>query len=77
MLTIFFIRFSLMKDISRYTRPNPNVRTETLLDFNKRLQIDKSVANFNEWNFELSKDLVKVSGRCLENQRIIFGQNTQ
>lgn len=70
--------FRLMKDIAKYTKLNPKDRIDSLIGFNRRLQNStKSQDNFNQWNFRLDKDLVKVPGRCLQNERIIFGNGKQ
>lgn len=70
-----------MSDIAKYTRLPPSERIGRLQAFNRRLQDAEkkdskgqsmtSKENFKEWNFELEKNLVELSGRRLKNEDIL------
>lgn len=65
-----------MSAVAVYTRLAPKARIERLNAFNHRLQSTaESVANLNEWNFTLDKNMVQVNGRQLPNEKIVFGGN--
>lgn len=65
-----------MRAVADYTRLSPAARLQRLISFNERLrQTNGSKENFKEWNFELDKNLIEVSGRCLQNESIYFGNN--
>lgn len=72
----FLIFFRLMKAMSEHTRLAPNMRIERLKTFNKRLQETKeSVENFKSWQFSLDQNLVELTGRVLNSEYIVFGNN--
>ena len=66
-----------MKILSGNTRLYPDKRIEKLLKFNQRLsQAPESVAVLREWNFQLDHKLVKVNGRVLKHEHILFNGST-
>lgn len=66
----------LMSCMSEYTRLNPKDRIERLNTFNERVQsTPASVKVLNDWNMELSKELVTFNGRQLDQETIQFGSN--
>lgn len=63
-----------MAAVAVYTRLAPKARMDKLCAFNNRLQTTAdSMANLDEWNFSLDKNLVQVNGRKLPNEQIYFG----
>lgn len=66
--------FKLMQDLSTYTRLNPENRKKALVRFNNRIQSNtQSMTVLKEWKMELDKELVKIPGRELPPEPIIFG----
>ncbi|KAG4079046.1 hypothetical protein HA402_001701 [Bradysia odoriphaga] len=67
---------SLMNEVAKHTRLSPGDRIKKLMDFNKRLQTTPgSMANFDEWNFQLDTQLVELKGRQLPMEEILFAHN--
>lgn len=70
--------YRLMQELSTYTRLNPESRTKALLKFNNRIQsTPESVQVLSEWSMGLDRELVKVEGRELPRETILFGQQEQ
>lgn len=74
---IFFIAYSLMKDVAQYTRIGPSARVDRLQRYNRRLNTCvESVTILKEWNLKLDTNLVKIQdARELNMESIIFGGN--
>ncbi|XP_043469025.1 piwi-like protein Siwi isoform X2 [Leptopilina heterotoma] len=70
--------FQLMKEVAKYTCADPNVRIEKLLSFNKRIsQCTKTTDQWTQWGLSLGTQLVKVSGRQMPPEEILFGGNAK
>jgi aubergine-like protein len=70
--------FKLMKEISDYTRLNPEKRVNALIKFNRRIQdTPESARVFHDWCVELDRDLVDVDIHELPPETIIFGGEHQ
>lgn len=70
--------YRLMQELSTYTRLNPESRTKALLKFNNRIQATpESVQVLKDWGMELERELIKVQGRELPRETILFGQQEQ
>jgi aubergine-like protein len=66
--------FRLMKEVSEFTRVNPERRVQSLNQFNRRVQdTQESARVFDDWSVELSKELVDVNIRELPTESILFG----
>ena len=66
------------RDLSNHTRLKPEDRVKKLLKFNQRIQqTPASLKVLNDWNMGLSLDLLKVPGRELSREMIIFGDGEQ
>lgn len=70
--------FRCTKAMSDYTRMVPDKRIQKLLEFNRRLSTTKESAQvLTEWNFQLEKTQVEVTGRILPMQNIVFGNSSK
>lgn len=71
--------FQLMKDVAVHTRVGPADRIRKLIAFNQRLHsTESSIACFNDWSLQLSKNLVTIpDARELPRQTILLGNNRQ
>lgn len=68
--------FKLMQDLSTYTRLNPENRVKALAKFNKRIQTTaESMKVLEEWNMKLDTKLIRVPGRELTSETIVFGND--
>lgn len=68
----------LMQTLSAFTRLVPEKRVKALQKFNNRLQsTQESVAVLKEWKMELDSELIKVPGRELPPETIVFGNDEQ
>lgn len=66
--------FKLMKAVAEYTRIGPAQRVKRLLDFNTRLQTTPgSMEILREWTMTLDRELISMTGRELEPEKIVFG----
>ena len=69
--------YKLMEALSKYTRPTPQSRVETLLKFNRRMNSTKeSQQTLKEWEIDLKPSLATVQGRQLPPQVINLGKKT-
>lgn len=67
-----------MKAIADHTRMDPRNRMQALNRFNQRLQnTQASQEILRSWNFKLDKELVKIDGRQLKRENIIYGQDVK
>lgn len=65
--------FKLMKCIGEYTRVGPKVRTDKLMAFNNRLFSQKAIIDeFNQWDLQLDRKLLEITGRELPPEKIFF-----
>lgn len=63
-----------MKSMSEHTRVGPAGRISKLLEFNNRLRrTQASVQVLQDWDLELSKEILRVPARILPNEKIVFG----
>jgi aubergine-like protein len=70
--------FKLMKEISEFTRLNPEKRVNNLMKFNRRIQeTPESARVFSEWCVELNRDLFDVDIHELPPEAILFGADHQ
>lgn len=61
-----------------YTAMGPRERIERLRNFNRRLTTtEESIRVLKEWELELEKDIVKVTGHVIDKQEIFFGRNNK
>lgn len=68
--------FILMKDLSDYTRVNPEARINRLMHFNQRLRSQPDIAKeLNDWNLRLDNKLVSVPARILPQEKIFLAGN--
>lgn len=75
-LLLFFYLNRCTRAMSDYTRMAPDKRIQKLLEFNRRLSgTAASAATLREWDIKLSATQVDVSGRVLNNENIVFGNN--
>lgn len=59
-----------------FTAMNPGTRIDRLLEFNKRLYAQKdSMDTLNEWQLNLERDLVRITGRQIAPQKLNLGDN--
>lgn len=66
--------FNFMRAMADHTRVGPQPRINKLIAFNQRLQgTPDSMTVLREWQLELDRSLVKVEGRELKKQEIVFG----
>lgn len=73
---MFCIIFSLKNAMRPFTAMNPVTRINRLLEFNRRLYGQKdSMDTLNEWQLNLERDLVKVTGRQIAAQKLNLGDN--
>lgn len=69
--------FKLMQGLAKYTRVTPVERIKKLNTFNKRLQSEKDVLKeVEEWSLKLDTQLVRLTGRVLPADKIIFKDST-
>lgn len=65
-----------MREISEFTRLNPERRADALKRFNDRIQrTQESRDCLDNWNMELSNDLLDVNARELPSETIVFGNS--
>ncbi|XP_015122024.1 piwi-like protein Siwi [Diachasma alloeum] len=70
--------FRLMSAMATHTRVTPDKRIEKLLAFNRRLNTEPLVQDeYKNWNLSLDRDLVRVPGRLLTDEKIFFGDEKQ
>ncbi|CAO1313617.1 unnamed protein product [Diamesa serratosioi] len=62
-----------MKLLASETRIAPKDRFQRLMKFNSRLQNEKSLEVFKEFNFKLDDKLVEIPARRLSPEHIMFG----
>ncbi|CAO1306056.1 unnamed protein product [Diamesa serratosioi] len=70
--------YNLMNAVAVHTRLNPQDRVKRLLDFNQRLQ--KTAAStevLQEYNVDLSKELIQLKGRVFPPEKIYFGNKKE
>ena len=68
--------FKLNQDLSAHTRLNPENRVKALSKFNNRIQTTvESMKVLEEWNMKLDNKLMRVSGRELASETIVFGND--
>lgn len=66
--------FQLMKEVSKYTCADPNVRIQKLLSFNQRISQNKNTTDqWTQWGLSLGTQLVKVDGRQMPPEEVLFG----
>ncbi|XP_011301414.1 protein aubergine [Fopius arisanus] len=66
--------FRLMIAMGQHTRVTPDRRIDMLLAFNRRLNSEPLVQDeFRNWNLVLDRDLVRVPGRRLPEEKVFFG----
>lgn len=59
-----------------YTRMSVERRIDRLRSFNNRLQQTESSRKvLKDWNMTLDKNLVQLSGRVLDPQKIVFSEH--
>lgn len=67
-----------MRAMADHTRLEPRGRMDRLRTFNRRLQqTEGSVRILKDWNMTLDRELVELSGRILDPQRIVFKDHTK
>lgn len=70
--------FKLMQQLSEYTRMNPQARVKNLKRFNQRIQnTPESLKVLDEWQMQLDSELIKISGRELAPESIVFDNNVE
>lgn len=63
-----------MRAMADHTRVGPQPRVAKLMAFNQRLQgTPASMTVLREWQLDLERSLVKVEGRELPKEEIVFG----
>jgi aubergine-like protein len=69
--------FRLMRAMADHTRLPPRGRIERLLKFNQRLQESKDSSQvMAQHNLALDRLLVRIGGRMLPQEKMLFGQGT-
>jgi aubergine-like protein len=69
--------FRLMRAMADHTRLPPRGRAERLLKFNQRLQESKDSSEMMaQHNLALDRQLVRIGGRMLPQEKMLFGQGT-
>ena len=64
----------LMRDLSNYTRVDPRGRQTRLMEFSRRMaEAAEAQSSFQEFGLQLERQLVKVTGRVLNPNDIVFG----
>lgn len=67
---------SLMKDMGEHTRVVPNKRAAAMINFMGRLKSNRTSADrMAGWDVKFSDNLVSLSGRLLDPERIIIGKD--
>ena len=65
-----------MRSMADYTRMSVERRMDRLRIFNTRLQqTESSVQVLKDWNMKLDNNLVELSGRILDPQKIVFNEH--
>jgi aubergine-like protein len=68
--------FNLMRAMAAHTRLDPRGRAERLLNFNRRLQDSRASSDvMAQHNLALDRQLVRVGGRMLLQEKMLFGLN--
>lgn len=68
--------FQMMRAMSDYTRMAPKDRVSRLLDFSRRInQTSRSCTTLQSFGVELDRDLLRVEGRTLPQEKMVFGKN--
>lgn len=66
--------FTAMSLLAEHTRLSPAARIDRLLGLNRRFHESAAVQKeFREWNMELERDLLRVPGRLLPRETILYG----
>ena len=66
--------FKLMSDMGQFTRQDPVKRTQVLKKFSERLGSTAQVKeDMQAWNLQLSKELLQLRGRILDQEVILGG----
>ncbi|CAF3532884.1 unnamed protein product [Rotaria socialis] len=69
--------FSLMKEMSTYTHVGPNERFEQLNGFLNDIQKrEEGRKELNKWQINLDKELVRLTGRTMEAEPIMYKDRT-
>lgn len=56
----------------------PNIRMDRLIAYSRRLQsTPESAAVLNDFNLRMGQEVVKIDGRVIEPQKILFGNGFQ
>lgn len=67
--------FSVMKAIGDHTRLPPDIREAKLKEFLVSLSNDEGASRvFSDWNLKVNPHLDTVSGRRLDSESVVFGQ---
>lgn len=70
--------FQLMRAMSQHTQVDPENRRSRLIAFMNRIRNNQESKNvMNSWNINIDNDLVKIRGRALQQESIIFGNDKQ
>jgi len=68
--------FRVMKDVAAHTRLTPEQRQQSLKKF--LVNVDRSAECkdlLGKWGLELEKDPIKLTGRTLDAEKLLFGKN--
>ncbi|KAL7044980.1 hypothetical protein ACKWTF_002125 [Chironomus riparius] len=67
--------FNVMKRLGEYTRMDPTKRVERLEEFSRRMnQTEGCFQKLESFGVNLDRQLLRVSGRILKQEQILFGQ---
>lgn len=70
--------FPLMKEMSEYTRLNPDRRVNAIENFNRRIQeTPEATRVLAQWQMGLERTLLTVPGRELPPETMVFGNNRE
>lgn len=70
--------FQLMRSLAEHLQINPTRRIEKVKAFMARLQGAKGVREeLDRWGVRFNNDLVKLPGRVMEVEKIVFGQEKE
>lgn len=68
--------FRIMKDIQQVTGVNPSGRRDVIRKFVKKVkETDVTRELLNGWGLQLENDTIRITGRVLDPELLIFGNN--
>lgn len=59
-----------------YAQMNPQTKQQRLLAYNQRIhRTNESKAVFDEWELQIDRELVQISGIRLKSETLLFGRD--